>query len=144
MNSALKIHRFVFLLEKLADQALQKEAELTFSQCMILVSLGNNPHCSQRSIARCRDLTQAAVSRQVESLNQKKLILRKENAQNRREHVLTLTPLGEKKLAQGAAIIQRTFDDVFKDISTAERMQLEKTVDRLLQGVQDCKEKSDS
>jgi MarR family transcriptional regulator for hemolysin len=140
MGPALKLHRFVFLLEKLADQTLQQEAEMTFSQCMILRSLGINPDCSQRSIARCRDLTQAAVSRQVETLREKKLVLRKENAQNRREHILTLTAAGQKKLDQGMAIIQREFDAVFKAVSAAERTQLESAVDKLLESLKRMKD----
>jgi DNA-binding MarR family transcriptional regulator len=132
MQPALRLHRLSFLLEKAADQALQRGAELTFSQCMILRSLRDNPSCSQQCLAKCRDLTQAAVSRQTEMLREKGLLLREENAKNRREHVLQLTQKGAKALERGMEIISATFEETFKALSGKETMCLQESVDKLL------------
>lgn len=135
---ALKMHKFVFLLEKLADQSLQQKLRITFSQCMILLSLRENPGCSQQSVAKWRDLTQAAISRQVEMLREKKLLSRRENAKNRREHVIALTPLGAERLAAALKIISKKFEDVFRVLAQEERRAVEPRLDRILTSV--CRE----
>ena len=135
MQPALRLHRLSFLLEKAADQALQQKLDLTFSQCMILHSLRNNPDCSQQSIAKCRDLTQAAVSRQVEMLRGKGLINRTENPANRREHVLKLTAKGTKQLEKGMDIIIEKFESVFTVLTKAEMQVLQGSTEKLLESM---------
>ena len=135
MQPALQLHRLSFLLEKAADHALQQTLDLTFSQCMILNSLQKNPGCSQRSIARCRDLTQAAVSRQVDVLHEKKLISRIENAQNRREHILELTARGTHQLEKGMEIISAEFHAAFSLLKKGELQLLEHCVEKVLEEV---------
>ena len=137
MLPALKLYRFAFLLERKADQALQEKLGLSFSQCMILRSLRLNPECSQQCIAKCRDLTQAAVSRQVDALKAKKLIARRENEKNRREHMLSMTAKGAAALDEALKIMQRTFDAAFKPVAAGDREQLEKTLDLLLEDICD-------
>ncbi len=134
---ALKLHRFAFLLERRTDQALQEKLGLSFSQCMILRSLKLNPECSQHCIAKCRDLTQAAVSRQVDALKKKKLIVRKENEKNRREHMLSMTAKGVEVLEEALRIMQKTFDAAFKPVPAADASQLEHALDLLLSGMCD-------
>jgi DNA-binding MarR family transcriptional regulator len=138
---ALKIHRLSFLLEKMADQALQHELDLSFSQCMILNSLSNNPKCSQQSIAKCRDLTQAAVSRQMETLQEKKLITREDNALNRREHVLKITQKGEAILKKGMAIMSEKFESALSVLTPEEMKQLQAQCEKVLDAIykeRDC------
>lgn len=140
MLPALALHRLAMMLEKDADRALQETLDMTFSQCMILRSLQKNPACSQRCLAKCRDLTQAAVSRHVESLREKKWVQRKENAKNRREHILRLTPAGEKRLDAGLEIIQKRVDDAFGILSSTDRDKLQETLERLLEHLCRAKE----
>ncbi len=139
MQPALRLHRLSALLEKAADHALQAELELTFSQCMILLSLRDNPSCSQRSIAECRELTEAAVSRQTEMLREKGLLTREENAQNRREHVLKLTAKGTKLLEKGMEIITAKFSAVFSVLDDAEIDALRASLDKLLEAMRSQK-----
>ncbi len=109
--------------------------DLTFSQWMILRSLANNPSCSQQSIARCRDLTQAAVSRQVEALRAKKLLSRRENPKNRREHVLTLTASGRTKFAAGAELIAKTLRGHFSSLNASQMKEMDAALGDLLQSI---------
>ncbi len=132
MQPALRLHRLSALLEKAADHALHQELDLTFSQCMILLSLRDNPDCSQRSIARCRDLTQAAVSRQTEMLCEKGLLTREENERNRREHVLALTAKGTRLLEKGMEIVTAKFEAGFACLTQGETGALRASVDKLL------------
>ncbi len=135
LSSALTLHRVSFLLEKIADHASQDSMDLTFSQWMILRSLAGNPSCSQQSIARCRDLTQAAVSRQVEALRAKKLLNRRENPKNRREHILTLTSVGRAKFAAGADLISKSLRGHFAQLDAAQTKALDAALGDLLQSI---------
>ena len=125
------------LIERRADRALQEELDLSFCQCMILSSLKKNPDCSQQCIAKCRGLTEAAVSRQVDSLRMKKLIIRRENERNRREHILKMTPKGVETLARATKVMQKTFEDAFAAVPATDMVRLEKTLTHLLDHAHD-------
>ncbi len=131
-STAIALHRSAMLLERRADRALQQELDLSFCQCMILCSLKNNPDCSQQCIAKCRDLTEAAVSRQIDSLRKKKLIIRRENERNRREHILKLTPKGREVLEQATKLMLKTFDNAFAPVPASDMRRLEKMLTQLL------------
>jgi DNA-binding MarR family transcriptional regulator len=133
MQPALRLLRLGSLLEKHADQVLQQDTGLTFSQCRILLSLRENPSCSQRCLARCLDLTQAAVSRQTEMLREKGLLTREENAENRREHVLKLTAKGKKQLEEGMELVTEKFEAAFSVLSMEDITSIRTGVDKLLE-----------
>lgn len=138
--SALKLHRLSCVLERMADQVLQEKLSISFAQCMILQSLKNNPDCSQQCIAKCRDLTQAAVSRQIDALHQKKLVVRKENAENRREHILKMTDKGFQTLERANRLVQDIFDDVFRSVPRTELHAMDECIDHLLESIRKQKE----
>src|SRR5438105_4272756 len=99
------IHKLAFLLDKIADQILEKQLTLSFSQFRILIAISKNGGVSQKQIAAFWEVTEAAVSRHVHKLIGKNLITIKQNAQNRRENILTLTKQGEKQLKKAFEII---------------------------------------
>lgn len=111
---AFTIHQVVFLLDKLADKVLQDKLELTHSQFLILTALENNQSCSQTKIAQFLELTEPAVSRQTELLLKKKLIIKNENKNNRREYILTLSAPGKKKLHEALHLLDKIYDQIFQ------------------------------
>jgi DNA-binding MarR family transcriptional regulator len=92
------LHKSVYAFDRNADRLLGDVDGGTFSQFLILMAIAQCSGLSQQKIAEFLDLTPAAVSRQVESLVKAKLILRAEDPQSRRTHVVSLTPSGEKRL----------------------------------------------
>lgn len=109
-----QIHKAVFLLDKMSDQILQDQLGLGFSQFLVMMTLANQPNVPQKFVASSLDQTQAAVSRQVDILVGLKLVSRTTNAESRREYVLCLTKLGQKKFRQGLNAIDARFDKLFE------------------------------
>jgi DNA-binding MarR family transcriptional regulator len=129
---AFKLHQVAWGLGKLADKAMQEELKWGFSQFMILAVLKFHPHCSQRTIAEERHLTEAAISRQVEGLMEKGWVVRQENPKNRREHMLELTFEGKEALKQGIAVMKKEIDKVFSVLQNEEKSVINTALDKLI------------
>ena len=129
------LHKLVFLMDKIGDQSLQKNVNITFSQFRILLAINHKENLSQRDIAEFWDMTQAAVSRQVEILIKKKLVTRKDNKDNRREHVLNLTVEGENLLTKASVALDTEYHSVYKVISEEEQSIMSRNLDKLLQTI---------
>jgi MarR family transcriptional regulator for hemolysin len=107
------VHKCVYAIDRSADRLLTEKEGGTFSQFLILMAIAQCSGLSQQKIAEFLDLTPAAVSRQVDALVKADLIVRAEDPLNRRSHVVSLTPAGEKRFtAMKAALL-----DSFKESS---------------------------
>ena len=129
---SLKIHTIVFLMEKQADRILQQQLELTFSQFLILSAISQNPGLSQSKIAHRRNLTNAAVSKQIDTLLRRSLIDRQRHPQSRREYILLLTRSGEKTVHQARQITDQVFEDIFGVLTGQQRQNFENSLTKLL------------
>jgi DNA-binding MarR family transcriptional regulator len=129
---AYKIHKAVFVMDKTADSTLQSHADLTLSQFLILMNIVQNPGHTQIEIANSLEVTQAAVSRQIEVLKKKNYINISKNEDNRRENLLFPTSLGREIFTKANKILHAKFDELYKVISDKEKDQLEKSLDTLL------------
>lgn len=129
---AYKIHKVVFVMDKVADSSLQQKLNLTLSQFLILMAISQNPNITQIQVANFLEQTQAAVSRQIDVLKNKKLIEITKNEDNRRENLLFPTSLGRKVFTQANDVLHKTFDDLYKVMNDREKNQLEKSLDKLL------------
>ncbi len=129
---AYKIHKAVFVMDKIADSTLQDNINLTLSQFLILMNIVQNQGLTQIEIANFLEITQSAVSRQIDVLKNKNLILIKQNEENKREHLLFPTSLGKQVFTKSNNILHKTFDDLLKVMDDREKENLEKSLDKLL------------
>lgn len=129
---AYKIHKAVFVMDKAADSTLQNKLDITLSQFLILMAIEHHTNVSQTEIANFLELTQAAVSRQIEVLRNKKLITISQNEESRRENILRPTPLGQKLFREAGIILDETFENLYKVMTDKEKKSLEKSLDKLL------------
>lgn len=129
---AYKVHKAVFVMDKVADSALRQKLNLTLSQFLILMTVNKSPNITQIQVADFLEQTQAAASRQIDVLKNKKLIEIMKNQDNRRENLLSSTPLGQKVFTEANEILHKTFDDLYKIMSEKEKDHLEKSLDKLL------------
>ncbi len=136
---AFTIHQVVFLLDKLADKTLQQKLNLTHSQFLILMALNYNPDVSQAKIAQYLELTEAAVSRQIEILIEKKMIAGQENKNNRRENILSLTKSGQDKLHEAFHVLDNKYQEIFKVIGKSDSKTFSQSLDKLLNAL--CSDK---
>lgn len=106
--------------------------DLTLSQFLVLNSVVQNPNITQIQIANFLEVTQAAVSRQIEVLKNKKLISISENPENRREHLLFPTSLGKEIFTKASDILHDSFNKLYSVMNDKEKENLEKGLDKLL------------
>ena len=126
-----KLRKLAMAMDRQVDQRLQDKFGLTLSQFMIMLGAAHQSRASQCSVARFLNLTQAAVSRQIDGLVELNLISRTENDQNRREHILTLTEDGAEMVASAKAEISQLYQGLLKSVSLSELKTFAKVVDTL-------------
>lgn len=104
------LHHLSAVFTRESDQILQEQLGIGFSQFKIMNTLQANPAMQQKHIAFNLGQTEASISRQIKLLKSKGLLETKQNPQNRREHLTTLTPKGVR-LAEAAQNVLATYMD---------------------------------
>jgi DNA-binding MarR family transcriptional regulator len=112
------LHKVVFLIDRIANRALQKEASLTLSQFLILLSLDKTAQLplSQQTIAGHLGIDKAAVSRQVTALVKKGFVMRMPHRTSRRAYELTLSQNGLQALRVAQAVMLRTMTNHYQHV----------------------------
>lgn len=112
---SFKLHHVVKLLHQQADAILHHELGITFSQYLVLKVTAQMDRASQREVASCLDVTQAAISRQVDGLCERGLVIKQTNPEDRREHSLQLTAAGADKVSVATQLLSGRFDSLLSD-----------------------------
>ncbi len=115
------IHQTYFLAEKRLEHKLHEAKGISFSQFLILLGLHCKAKTSQSAIANFLYLTEATVSRHVTALEKLKYLTRLEDPDNRRRHILTMTPYGAKVFSTAHAIIEGELKEIFTVIPQRDR-----------------------
>ena len=127
-----RIHKLVFLIDKTTDKILNTQLKITHSQVIMMHAIKHRGEVSQRDIAKYWQMTDAAVSRQVEILTKKGFIKLWQNPKNRREHILSLTSEGQEYLEKSFKVLDKKFEELFHVLSHEERTRLIESLDKLL------------
>ena len=128
------IHQMYFLVQKHLEHALTKGSSLSFSQFMILVGFkcSVNGPVSQSAIADQLYLTEATVSRHISTLVDLGYLTRVEDKENRRKHIIAITPKGRKIFEQAGSIIDKELETVFGVIKEKDRAGIMKNFSEVL------------
>jgi DNA-binding MarR family transcriptional regulator len=127
-----RFHKLMFMMDRHADQLLRREFDLGYAQFLVLMAVAEHGVCSQRGIATYLDLTEPAVSRQVEVLTARGYLDRRTNEQNRREHLLQLTLDGRQSYDQITGALLALADEGLLGLSAMELNQLDGTISKML------------
>lgn len=127
------INHLAFVLSRQSDQVLLERMGLGFSQFKILMVLKKNPHVQQKAIAEMLGQTEAGISRQIKLLHEQGLLQTTRRAEDKREHITTLTAKGERFADEAIATLSQYHDPVFGALSDKEQKGLEATLQRLHQ-----------
>ncbi len=122
-------------LIKHADLVLQHECQVTYAQFKVLVFLELCQSITQRELADHLQLTQAAISRLIETLEHKHLINRIENPANRRANQISLTEQGKTLIQAAFKIIFELENNLFAPLSKSEIENWQKATGKLLEQV---------
>jgi len=129
------VHQTNFLIGKKLDHTLKEANHVSFSQFLILMSLGCKTESSQRDIAEFLFLTEATVSRHTEQLRKDGLIDRKDHPESRREYIITLTQKGKAELESAQALINTALEGIFAPVAKPEREIMSIEFTKILQGL---------
>ena len=131
-NSVIhKLHQLVFRFDKSISKSLQQNIGLKYTSFMVLMSITKCGYCNQKFIADFLNLTEAAISTQIDVLEKEQLLHKKMDPNYRSQRVLTLTELGQKKLDQALEVIKPMTHNVFGILSRDEESQLCSILDKL-------------
>lgn len=131
----IKMHKAIFGIARRIETDLHGALGLSLSQFMVLMTVENKTECSQAEIAQMRGLTEAAVSRMVDTVMEKGWMTKVENPDNRRKHTLKLTSSGEEMFMKAAAIVKVNLEQIFAGLSEDERVTFDRIMDKILQAV---------
>jgi len=144
METIFKLKNFLFSFFQLVDKSLQEELGISFTQFMVLFAVSNNPMGTQVMLAKFRQITPAAISKQLNILLKRKLIVRKNGKKDKREHSITMTSEGKILFKKGIRVFNKTQKLVFKKVPIDSIRKMNHTLDNLCLGVNnslmlDCK-----
>lgn len=128
------VHQMYFLVQKHLEHSLLKSKSISFSQFMILVGF----HCSasgpvsQSLIAEQLYLTEATVSRHISTLVDIGLLSRSEDKDNRRKHIIKITPKGMKAFLSAQKVIDKELNSIFSVIKEKDRDSIMKNFSSVL------------
>jgi len=115
------LHRLVFSMDKMAEELLSAHFDVTFSQFRMLMGVEKGKLTCQSHIAKFFGLTPAAISRQIDLLTEKKLIVSKTNHENRREHILELTKKGKGATKKAIELFDHQFQKAYSVLTPHEQ-----------------------
>lgn len=105
----------------------QLDTSLTFRQHRLLRRVDEG-HTLMAELAAFGNLTVPTVSESIEGLVRRGLLTRRENPQNRRANVLSLTPAGRKAKEAGDAALAAVNERVLRDVPDEHRSVLHQSL----------------
>lgn len=117
--------------EKLTSSICQKY-KLTQLEYDILMFLYNNPKYNTASdIVRIRKSTKSHVSKSLKNLENKKLIFKKQNKENRKYYEIFLLEKANIIIQNGKKIQEQFIEDLFEGISEGDMVIFKKVFDKI-------------
>lgn len=132
METIFKLKQFMFSFFHVVDKSFQEDLSIALPQFMVLIAINNNPKGTQAVLAEFRKITPAGISKQINILIKKKLITKKNNKDDKREHSIILTSKGKKMYEDGMKIFRKHQKNIFKDISKESVKKMNSTLDKMI------------
>lgn len=126
------IHQTHFLVKKHLEHELSVAKGISFSQFMILLALHCKEVSSQSTIAEFLYLTEATVSRHINAFTKEGYVIRKEDPENRRKHILTLTQKGTRAFEHAQQIIDHELKNIFEVIPLRDRTHITNAFEKVM------------
>jgi DNA-binding MarR family transcriptional regulator len=117
----------VFLLKRLgfaakdSSHAAFEGTGLSAFHFAVLALLEEDPRETQAMIADALGYDRSHIVRLLDELEERELVMRKRDPDDRRRHVVKLTPDGRTMLRRLRAIVQRLEDDFFSPLDAGQR-----------------------
>lgn len=126
------LNRLVSVLNSHADAILRARFDMTFSQFLFLVSLGDST-LSLTDLARRLEVSTAAVSKRVGWFEERGLVKTLHDPHNARKVLLSLTAQGGRLVEKAAADLDEAFTEKFAHQQGFDLGELNRNLNRVLE-----------
>lgn len=130
-----RLHRLHKLTDLESQRAYLEQTGLSLGDGRCLAAIGAFAPLSVNDLADAAHLTKGQASRAAQWLVEQGLVRKASDASDARGVVLTLTAKGRRLWAQTMEVIARRNEEIFGQLSEAEREQFGRTLDRLLEAL---------
>ena len=103
-----------------------KKLDINPSQLHFLLEIKHNEEINQDKIASKCNMNKGSVARSIRKLEEKDLVLRKIDDNNRRQNIISLTPKGEETLRESIEILEKWESRVLKENEAIDEDSLKK------------------
>lgn len=122
-NIGYLFHHIAVTVSMQSDKVLQDKLGIGFSKYKILLALQANSNIRQKQIAELLGQTEASISRQIKLMHEEGLLQTRIRPENKREHITTLTPKGDKFAEEATAILNQYHAPLYESISYQQQQQ---------------------
>lgn len=92
-----------------------KDLDINASQLHLLFEISHENYINQEKIAKRCNINKGSVARSIKKLEEKKLIERKIDCENRRQNIISLTQKGRDILSKSSYLLNIWEEEVFDD-----------------------------
>ena len=103
-----------------------EDLNINATQLHVLFEISHQCDLNQEKIASMCNINKGAVARSIKKLEDKKLVVRQIDENNRRQNKVSLTPKGEDTLKKSVKILNKWEDEVIKEKGYIEKELLQK------------------
>ena len=145
--SALPIGKLITMISRGQQIYLNhnlKDLGINSSQLHLMFEISHQSNINQEKIALRCNLNKGAVARSIKNLEDKGLLLRETDPENRRQNKITLTGEGKRVLKESIKILKQWEGEVFKDYTDNDKLLLQKALKEVLINTMEINKREDS
>jgi DNA-binding MarR family transcriptional regulator len=113
-SPAYLLHKFVFELDRAADQLLRTQVGISYKRVLFLVILQHCGTVTQHELAVTLGYSDPAVSTMLLELAKDGYLRTTPSPEHRRKRLVTITPKGSEVVANGRQLLDSHFDQLME------------------------------
>ena len=130
-SAAITALRRILKVTELNSRQLARQSDLTASQLLLLQYVQQQGKALPSAIARAIDLKQATITVLLNQLENKNLVTRSRDTEDRRRVWVTLTPAGSDALETSPDLLHSRFEQRFDQLDDWEQSMLISALERV-------------
>lgn len=142
-SSKLPIGKLINIISKSQTFYLNHklcEFGINYTQFSLLFEISHQIHINQERIANRCNINKGAVARSIKKLEEKELVVREIDAENRRQNKVSITKKGEIILNNCINYFNEWEDEIFND-ETINREELQETLKKIMIKIMEINER---
>ena len=108
------LHETVLYLDRIAEEEILPPFGVTYTDCLLLIMIRHHPGSTQQELSKIMNVGKSSLSQRLGGLLSRALVTQGIRPENRREHIIDLSPSGvkltercEAALSQAGEVISR-------------------------------------